>query len=261
MVDGYVLLDGFVRSERGVYTRFDPSPYPSLTLALDINDRGTVAGSYVAAPCGDASCAERHGFLRRPDGTVSTVDVPGASGRSGVHGVNNRGAVVGSYVDDNGLEHGFLLERGRVTPIDPPGATDDPAASNTSAFDINDRGQIVGLYPDAQGTYHGFLYYKGRFTKIDPPDAADVPGIATTPPFGINNRGQVVGQYVDAAGVLHGYLWERKRGFRTIDPPRGVQAPPGAIAGTVAADINDRGQILVPAPAAFYKGRPGGSGS
>jgi hypothetical protein len=90
----------------------------------------------------------------------------------------------------------------------------------------------------------GFLLDRGRFTTIDVPDA-----VLETAPFGINNRGQVVGQYVDTAGDLRGYLWERKRGFTTIDPPRG--------AGTVAADINDRGQILLPTPGSFYKGDGG----
>ena len=79
--------------------------------------------------------------------------------------------------------------------------------------------------------------------------------------MGINNRGQVVGQSVDTAGVLHGYLWEPKGGFGTIDPPGGagnacVEIPDGGrVCGTVAADINDRGQILLPAPGGFYKGR------
>ena len=106
---------------------------------------------------------------------------------------------------------------------------------------------LVGLYADANGTYHGYLSRKRRFRKIDPPRAADVPDYATTALFGINNRGQVVGQYVDAEGVLHGYLWERKRGFETVDPPRG--------AGTVAADIDDRGRVLLPAPGGLFKGR------
>jgi hypothetical protein len=102
---------------------------------------------------------------------------------------------------------------------------------------------------------------QGTFTRIDPPDAADVVGFAATAPLGINNRGQVVGQYVDAVGVLHGYLSEQGRGFRTIDPPGGAgsfcaEVPNvGRVCGTVAADINDRGQILLPAPGAFTKGR------
>jgi probable HAF family extracellular repeat protein len=101
----------------------------------------------------------------------------------------------------------------------------------------------------------------GTVTRIDPPGAADDARFATTVPWGINNRGQVVGQYVDAAGVLHGYLWEPTRGVRTIDPPRPAanlctELPDGGrICGTVAVDINDRGQILLPAPGGFYKAR------
>ena len=126
---------------------------------------------------------------------------------------------------------------------------------------LNDRGQAVGCYADANGTYHGFRYDNGLYTKIDPPGGADTPDFATTCAFGINNRGQVVGQYVDAASVLHGYLWEPKRGFGSIDPPGGAgsacaELPHGGrVCGTIATNINDRGQILLPAPGAFYKGR------
>jgi probable HAF family extracellular repeat protein len=69
----------------------------------------------------------------------------------------------------DGREHGFLLERGKMTVIDHPDAPEDPAATNTAATDLNDRGQIVGFYADANGTYHGYRYDKGRFTRIDPP--------------------------------------------------------------------------------------------
>jgi probable HAF family extracellular repeat protein len=245
---------GFVRDQRGNYTSFDAAP-GAITLAFDINDRGTVAGTYA-----DPEQTQTHGFLRRPNGTVTTIDAPGAS-NTFVYGTNNRGAVVGSYVDADGREHGFLLERGQMTVIEHPDAPEDPAATNTAASDLNDRGQIVGYYTDANGTYHGYRYDKGRFTRIDPPGTADVAGFATTAPLGINNRGQVVGQSVDAAGVLHGYLWEQGRGFRTIDSPGGANnacaEPPnmGRVCGTIAADINDRGQILLPAPGGFFKGR------
>jgi probable HAF family extracellular repeat protein len=244
-------LRGFVRDERGSYTTFDAAS-GVITHALDINDRGTAVGSY--------GVTEVRGFVRKPNGAVTTIDVPGASSTF-VAGINDRDQVVGSYVDADGREHGFLLERGQMTVIDHPDAPDNPAATNTAAVDLNDRGQIVGFYADASGTYHGYRYDKGRFTRIDPPGAADVAGFATTAPLGINNRGQVVGQSVDAAGVLHGYLWEQGRGFRTIDPPGGASnacvEPPNMsrICGTVAADINDRGQILLPAPGTFYKGR------
>jgi probable HAF family extracellular repeat protein len=242
---------GFVRDQRGIYTSFDAAP-GAQTLATDLNDHGTAVGFY--------GVTEGHGFLRKPNGAVTTIDVSDASSTN-ANGINNRGQVVGSYRDANGREHGFLLERGRVTRIDHPESPEDPAAVNTAATDINDRGQIVGFYADAGGTYHGYLYDKGRFTRIDPPGAADVAGFATTAPFGINNRGQVAGQSVDPAGVLHGYLWEPKRGFKTIEPPRPAgsfctELPDGGrICGTIAADINDRGQILLPAPGGFYKAR------
>ena len=68
-----------------------------------------------------------------------------------MYGTNNRDQVVGSYMDADGREHGFLLERERVTVIDHPDAPEDPAAGNTAATDLNDRGQIVGYYTDAGG--------------------------------------------------------------------------------------------------------------
>jgi probable HAF family extracellular repeat protein len=244
-------LRGFVRDQRGNYTGFDAAS-GAITAAYGINDHGTAVGTY--------GVTEAHGFARRPNGTVTTIDVRGASNTT-VYDINNRGQVVGAYTGADGREHGFLLERGQLTTIDHPESPDDPAAINTAVTDINERGQLVGFYADAKGTYHGYRYDKGRFTGIDPPGAADVAGLATTAPWGINNRGQVVGQSVDAAGVLHGYVWEQGRGFKTIDPPGGAANACGElvegdrVCGTVAADINDRGQVLLPAPGAFFKGR------
>jgi probable HAF family extracellular repeat protein len=261
-VDGSTLLRGFVRIGRGDYEGFDAAPGAPdrVTTPFDINDRGAIAGAYAVGSAAAPESVVFHGFLRKPSGAVITVDVPGASA-TGASGINNRGAVVGTYEDSRGKGHGFLLRRGMVTPIDPPDASQDATFGNISASDINDQGEIVGVYPDASGTFHGFLYHKGQFTQLDPPQVAgNRNGFGASAPFGINNRGQVVGQYVDAEGVLHGYLWERKRGFETIDPPGGAanscgEIPNvGRVCGTVAADINDRGQILLPAPGGFFKG-------
>jgi probable HAF family extracellular repeat protein len=250
-------LGGFVRSRSGRYSRLDVPPGPS-TLLLDINDRGTTVGV-----TGNATTGEARAFLRKPNGDVTTVDIPGAQ-LTGPFASNNLGVVVGTYVDADGVNQAYLMQRGKLTRIVPPDAPDDPAAFNAIATDVNDRGQVVGCYADAKGTYHGFRYDRGRFTRIDPPGGADVPEHATTCPFGINNSGQVVGQYVDAASVLHGYLWEPKRGFKTIDPPRGAQqVGPTGVRGTVAADINDRGEILLPIPGGLTKARavPVGGGN
>jgi probable HAF family extracellular repeat protein len=263
-VDGSTLLRGFVRSERGDYQGLDAAlgAPDRLTTPFKINERGAIAGTFAVGSAADPDSVEFHGFVRSPGGEITTVDVPGAA-MTGANGINNHGAVVGTYVDAGGRSHGFLLERGEVTPIDPPKAGDlDLAGAQVQAQDINDRGQIVGFYQDAQGTFHGFLHHAGEFTDLDPPEAAadDRNGFAESAAFGVNNRGQVVGQYVDAEGVLHGYLWERGRGFETIDPPGGAAKSCGEIpgvgrvCGTVAADINDRGQILLPAPGSLFKG-------
>jgi probable HAF family extracellular repeat protein len=262
-VDESTLLRGFVRSESGDYQGLDAAlgAPDRLTTPFKINERGAIAGTFAVGSAADPDSVEFHGFVRSPGGEITTVDVPGAA-MTGASGINNHGAVVGTYVDAAGRSHGFLLEGGAVTPIDPPKAGDlDLAGAQVQAKDINDRGQIVGFYQDAQGTFHGFFYHRGEFTDLDPPEAAgDRDGFAESAAFGVNNRGQVVGQYVDAEGVLHGYLWEPRRGFETIDPPRGAATSCGEIpevgrvCGTVAADINDRGQILLPAPGSLFKG-------
>jgi uncharacterized membrane protein len=221
---------GFRRDRKGRFTTID-APGASFTFPLDVNERGQVVGYYVAP--GD----EVHGFSWTR-GVFTVVDPPGAAVTE-AFGINNRGDIVGFYGDAGGALHGFVLSKGSFRTIDVPGAT------GSGGLDINDRGEIVGAYADAQGKTHGFRLRKGVFTTIDPPGAVDVPGspgFAATAPFGINNRGQIVGQYADAEG-LHAYLLD-KGVYKTIDPPAGP--------GTTATDINDRGQIVIPAPRGLF---------
>jgi hypothetical protein len=142
----------------------------------------------------------------------------------GPFGINDRGQIVGEYVDAGNVPHGFLLDKaGRFTPIDVPGA------KATNAAKINNRGQIVGAYSndttdlDANGVpRRGFVLDKhGRFTRLD------VPGARSSQALDINDRGQVSGDYQDADGVFRGYVWERGR-FRTVDGPRAGEPAPAA---------------------------------
>jgi uncharacterized membrane protein len=230
---------GFRRDRKGRFTTVNP-PGASHTIPVGINERGQVVGYYLDA-------GGSHGFRRDGKG-LTTIDVPGAVATLAL-GINNRGQIAGFYVDavdpDGGIPpnavHGFVRSKGSFTRIDIPGA------GETLASDLNDRDEIVGAYGDAEGKAHGFRLRKGVFTTIDPPGAVDVPGSPGSPgflatvPFGINNRGQVVGQYADAQG-LHAYLLD-KGVYMTIDPPGG---------DTTATDINDRGQIVIPAPRGLF---------
>jgi len=166
------------------------------------------------APIVNVSARIRAFLLDR--GQFTRIDVPGAV-MTLADGVNDRGQVVGGYVDAGGRVHGYLWDEGRFTTIDVPGSV------ATQAGDINNRGEIVGLYGDdpddptgATGA-HGFLLSRDDFTTFD------APGVAFTQPSGINNRGQIVGSAIsDPDGTeIHGFLWAKgvEGDFTPIDFP------------------------------------------
>ena len=183
---------GFLRSRRGRFTSIEV-PGSQLTGPLKVNDRRQVVGVYVNAdpkpnPDGTTPPGVLHGFLW-DDGDFKSIDVPGASATA-VLGINNRGQMVGSYIDADGAYHGFLRNRrGAVTTLpEAPGA--DPAMGGTQPTSINDHGQIVGLAYDARGGSRGFLLERGVLTPIDGTRDA-----VFTRPLDINNRGRIVGDY------------------------------------------------------------------
>ena len=77
--------------------------------------------------------------------TFTTIDVPGATSTEAFD-VNQRGQIVGHYLDTSGADHGFMLYRGIFTTIDVP------SAIGTVVDGINAEGQIVGGYFDTNGT-------------------------------------------------------------------------------------------------------------
>jgi hypothetical protein len=82
---------------------------------------------------------------------------------------------------------GFLLERGRFTPVAIPCGQEQLAPDGINPIGINVRGQIVGEYLDRRDAGRRFLLERGRFTTIN------VPGAKATNAQKINNRGQIVG--------------------------------------------------------------------
>jgi probable HAF family extracellular repeat protein len=136
-------------------------------------------------------------------GTVANLNTGFFPGTDAVD-VNNRGQVVGFYIDANNVEHSFLLSGGQFTTIDPPGAANIPGPSFTNvdqASHINDHGQIVGGYTDANDVTHGYLLRGGKYTTLNDPNAGTL-----TFATGINNSGQIVGFDFDATGLAHGFL-------------------------------------------------------
>jgi probable HAF family extracellular repeat protein len=198
---------------------------------------------------GDTAPLTGHGYLL-DKGVFTTIDHPDAVGETVASDINNRGQIVGQYIDADGTEHGFLLDDGVFTTIDHP----DASPIGTAAIGLNDRGQIVGFYAGADGANHGFLLDKGRgfrregvFTTIDHPDAGSLPGTGTAV-TAIDDGGRIVGFYFDATPMPHGFVRDNGRGARRDDgdfipidhPDAGAQ--PGT--GTLAVGLNDRGQIV-----------------
>jgi hypothetical protein len=168
--DASDVVHGFVRAADGTITSFDAPGAGTTdevsvvlaqgTFALSINDDGVIVGYYVDASEG------YHGFVRAADGTITTLNAPGAgTGTSSLTGdslgtkalsINDDGVITGYYIDPNEVYHGFMVSAsGAITTFNAPGAG-TTEATGTYARSINDNGLIVGYYSDSGDVYHGF---------------------------------------------------------------------------------------------------------
>jgi len=180
--------------------------------ASNVNIFGLVAGGFED----NSGNFVHHGFGRNAEGKLKVFDVPGAgtgsyqgTGCPGCNlGLNQLGAIAGSYIDANSVSHGFLRDaRGEFTTFDVPGAGTDSYEGTGCPSDcpvsLNDWGAIAGIYIDANGVLHGYLRtLDGKAATVDPV------GSIFTWVSGINDRGVITGYYVDANFVYHGFIRE-----------------------------------------------------
>lgn len=122
-------------------------PGASSAVASGINSAGVVVG-FATSPSGTA------GFLKQGN-HLSTLQFPGGSDTQ-PFGVNDKDAVVGSYLDGSGVLHGFLvitpLTHARWTSIDDPNGV-----GSTVVNGVNDALDLVGFYTDPAGNTDGML--------------------------------------------------------------------------------------------------------
>ncbi len=202
-------------------------PGGTLTTARGINNHGVVVGAYRTDPPKHALLI-KHGkyFPLAPTTLLSTTN-------SEAYKTNDRGDVVGAFISEDGLTHGFLLSHGVLTTLDFPGA------NFTRAFGINQSRVVVGewaVFDDLGNAiaYGGFVWKGGVFTETKL-----FPGDAVGAPLGINEKGDLVGGWSPGltSPDLHGFVYS-DGSFVSFDVP---------FAGanqTQPNDINEYGQIV-----------------
>lgn len=215
----------FVRFSNGTFS--DPIVYPDAqsTYLSDINNNGTMCGSYLAN-------GVYHGFflsgstftnfeLPAPNtllrgvnddgnfsgttidqafvsinGTVTMFAIPRAAITDG-YGINNLNQMVGGAVRGPEIEYSFRRDPDGniVWPIRAPGF------GNTGMFGLDDKGRMVGFVTKINTpTQAVFSRPSHRF------DIYSYPGAIFTEFTDINSHGQICGQYKTPDGIEHGFI-------------------------------------------------------
>jgi uncharacterized membrane protein len=234
---------------------------------LGINKKGLVAGYHGV---GGAAHPFR-GFVFAPPSTFTLENVPNAA-QTQVIGINDSNETAGFFIDQKGINHGFLFDGRRYKQVDFPGTTFNQllgvnnfsqaagyyadgnnidhayvldrfgnvflsltipnSQGGSQATGINDGGSICGFYIDSNGVNHGFLLLPGHLKTLD------FPGSTFTQALGVDINNNVVGTYNDQAGNSHGFLYNNNtEKYQSIDDPDGVGT-------TVINGIGDNGKIV-----------------
>lgn len=231
-----VLISFAPTAHAQTFTTFDV-PDSRSTQASAINPAGQITGIYEDISVG------LHGFLRQPDGTIITFDVPGAGSGNGLgtfgQAINPAGKIAGFYFDPDNPEglahvHAFLRQPDGTIII-----FDGPEATSTYVAAISPDGDITGFEGQLPirpaFPWHGYLRQRdGTIITFD------VPGGSTAFPqsifpSGINPAGQIVGRYIGADRAIHGFLRQPDGTIITFDP--------SGSSYTAANAINPAGQI------------------
>jgi hypothetical protein len=214
-------LHGFIRTLDGTFTKVNVFPYPLRnegTILEGINSQGEAVGYFIRINF-DLNGYIYHGFIRSPQGVITTIDLPGAGTGVGqgtvLEAINDSGTILGGYMDSFGEWHFVLLnKKGEVTNFEVPGRGGAEAFSA-----LNNAGEATGTYLDSDGVSHGWIRSKqGMVTVFDAPGAGTVARQGTWA-NGINEEGAISGSTVDENNVQHGMIRDRHGNFTVFDAP------------------------------------------
>jgi hypothetical protein len=205
---------------------------------------------------------------------ITTFDYPGTGNLTLPQKINERGDVVGEFIDSSGVTRGFVrFSDGSFSdPIVDPNDT----VGFTEGRGINNSRTVAGDYVISDGTLHSFFLSGSIFTEYDVPATVQtnllsinnvtdftggfdpdgsgifqgfvsvdgtltsfsVPGAGGTFSYEINNSEElVVGYFIDGSGVLHGY-------YRDANGALHFPIDPSGSTTTVLFGLNDRNWVV-----------------
>jgi hypothetical protein len=159
---------------------------------------------------------------------ITTFDYPGTGNSTLPQKINERGDIVGVFIDSTAVTRAFVRfsDGSFSAPIVDPNDT----VGFTEGRGINNSRTVVGDYATSDGNQHGFFLSGGTFTEYD------VPGAPTTDVLGINDPGDFTGTFDPGTGILQAFI--------SVGGTLTSFSVPGAIA-TLAYDINNSKQLTV----------------
>jgi len=166
-----------------------------------INSAGAASGW-----CTNTKTAVNEGFVYS-GGKFTAIKFPGSDGTNAI-GINDKGDVVGMYLDSSGAYHGFEKKGSKYTSIDVTGDTD------AEAWGINNSGDIAVFAISSAGGYDSFIYNGKTFKKVSDPSA----GTSGTLIRSVNNKSDAAGVYFNSAGLEIGFLLYGGKYYNVEDP-------------------------------------------
>src|SRR5437667_1816975 len=130
---------------------------------------------------------------------ITTFDYPGTGNSTLPQKINERGDVVGEFIDSNGVTRAFVrFSDGSFSdPIVDPNDT----VGFTEGRGINNSRTVCGDYLISDGTLHSFFLSDGTFTEYD------VPGALQTNLLSINDAASFTGGFdPDGRGIFLAFV-------------------------------------------------------
>jgi len=200
-----------------------------------LNDKNETFGTYF-----DNDRGLEEPWVRTKDGALIPIEVPDGTGGGLGQFINNKGVLVGVYLDGNGAYHCFTRTReGVITELPDAPNSGSGDQQGSECIGNNDRGDIAGGAVDSN--YHMIAFIRhagdGSYEEFEAPNAGSGENQGTIAAE-INENGRTYGQVIDGNDVMHGFIRDRHGKFTIVDAP---DAGTGPGQGTVSVEHCEAG--------------------